>query len=85
MREVSSVCCENARTNDGKNPEITIPKSEVCISKCEVRSQKSEVRSLKIPLAFRTIQRCIQSILFFNIDRNLTALFNQIKINLNKC
>jgi hypothetical protein len=21
--------CENARTNDGENPEITIPKSEV--------------------------------------------------------
>jgi hypothetical protein len=45
-REVSSVWCENARTNDGENPEITIPKSEVWIWKCEVRS-------LKIPLAFR--------------------------------
>jgi hypothetical protein len=28
-QEVSSVWCENARTNDGENPEITIPKSEV--------------------------------------------------------
>jgi hypothetical protein len=42
-REVSSVWCENARTNDGENPEITIPKSEVWISKCEVRNLKSEV------------------------------------------
>jgi hypothetical protein len=28
-QEVSSAWCENARTNDGENPEITIPKSEV--------------------------------------------------------
>ena len=28
-QEVSSLWCENARTNDGENPEITIPKSEV--------------------------------------------------------
>jgi hypothetical protein len=28
-QEVSSVWCENAGTNDGENPEITIPKSEV--------------------------------------------------------
>jgi hypothetical protein len=28
-QEKSSVRCENARTNDGKNPEITITKSEV--------------------------------------------------------
>jgi hypothetical protein len=28
-QEVSSVWCENARTNDGENPEITIAKSEV--------------------------------------------------------
>jgi hypothetical protein len=42
-QEVSSVWCENARTNDGENPEITIPKSEVWISKCEARSLKSEV------------------------------------------
>jgi hypothetical protein len=31
------VWCENARTNDGENPEITIPKSEVWTSKCEVQ------------------------------------------------
>ena len=28
-QEVSSGWCENARTNDGENPEITITKSEV--------------------------------------------------------
>jgi hypothetical protein len=28
-QEVSSDWCENARTNDGENPEITITKSEV--------------------------------------------------------
>ena len=27
-QEVSSVWCENARANNGENPEITIPKSE---------------------------------------------------------
>jgi hypothetical protein len=42
-QEVSSVWCENARTNDGENPEITITKSEVWNSKCDVRSLKSEV------------------------------------------
>jgi hypothetical protein len=36
------VWCENASTNDGENPEITIPKSAVWTSKCEVRNLKSE-------------------------------------------
>jgi hypothetical protein len=58
--------------------------SEIWSLNFEVWSPKSEVWSLKIPLAFRTLHLWVQRV-FIIIDRNLTALFNQIKTNLNKC
>ena len=45
------------------------------MSNTDLNDGKSFVKALHL---------CVQSV-FINIDRNLTALFNQIKTNLKKC